>query len=55
MLDLWQTASASTSKLYAYNTSVRNSIFNALDASTLFFSNFLRAKNMVGVKESKII
>ena len=52
---LWQTTSASTSKLYAYNTSIGNSKFNASDASRLYFPDFLRAHNMVQVIEGKII
>ena len=47
LLDLWQTTSASSSKLYAYNASMGNSKFNVSDASRLFFSrDFLRAQNM---------
>ena len=46
---------ASTSKLYAYNTSMANSKFNVSNASTLFFPDFLRAQNMVLVIEGKII
>ena len=34
-------------KLYAYNASLGNSKFNVLDASKLFFPDFLRAQNMV--------
>ena len=47
------TTSASTSKLYACNTSMRNSKFNVSDASILFLSDFLRAQNMIRVIESK--
>ena len=46
--------SASTSKLYSYNTLVGNSKFNVSDASTLFFHDFLRAQNMVRVLKGKI-
>ena len=42
-LDLSQT----NSKLYAYNTSMGNSKFNVLDASTLFSPDYLSALNMV--------
>ena len=48
------TTSASTSKLYAYNTSMGNSKFNVSDASTLFFPDFLRAQNMFRVIEGKL-
>ena len=44
----------STSKLYAYNTSMGNSKFNVSDASTLFFPDFLRAQNMFRVIEGKL-
>ena len=44
------TTSASTSKLYACNTSMGNSKFNVSDASILFLSDFLRAQNMVREK-----
>ena len=47
------TTAASTSKLYACNTSMGNSKFNVSDASILFLSDFLRAQNMVRVIESK--
>ena len=50
-LDLWQT----NSKLYAYNTSMGNSKFNVLDASTLFSSDFLSALNMVWIIGGKIV
>ena len=51
-LDLWQT----NSKLYAYNTSMGNSKFNVLDASTLFFPDFLlSALNMVRIIGGKIV
>ena len=46
---------ASTSKLYAFNTSMGNSKFNVSDASRLFFPDFLRAQNKVQVIEGKII
>ena len=36
------TTSASTSKLYAYNTSMGNSKFNVSDASTLYFSRLFK-------------
>ena len=36
-LEMWQTTSASTSKLYAYNMLMGNSKFNVWDASRLFF------------------
>ena len=54
-LDLWQTTSAYTSKLYVYNTSMGNSKFNVSNASKLLFPDFLIAKNMVPVIGSKII
>ena len=54
-LDLWQTKPASSSKIYAYNTSMRNAKFNVLDASRRSFPEFLRAQNMVRVIEGKII
>ena len=50
-LDLSQT----NSKLYAYNTSMGNSKFNVLDASTLFFPDFLSALNMVRIIGGKIV
>ena len=54
-LDLWQTTSAHTSKLYAYNMSMGNSKFNVSEASKLLFPDFLTAKNMARVIGSKII
>ena len=54
-LDLWQTTSAYTSKLYVYNTSMGNSKFNVSNASKLLFPDFLIAKNMVRVIGRKII
>ena len=50
MLDLWRTTSASSSKLYAYNTSMGNSRFNISDVSTQVSPGFLRAQNTVRVK-----
>ena len=50
-LDLSQT----NSKLYAYNTSMGNSKFNVLDASTLFSPDFLSALNMVWIIGGKIV
>ena len=50
-LDLWQTSS----KLYAYNTSMGNSKFNVSDASTLSPPDFLSAQNMVRIIGDKIV
>ena len=56
-ISLWQSTSASTSKLYSYNTSIGNPKFNVSDASRRLFSRLLilRAQNMVRVIEGKII
>ena len=43
------------SKLYAYNTLIGNSKFNVLDASTLFFPDFLSALNIVRIIGGKIV
>ena len=53
-VSLWQSTSASTSKLYAYNTSIGNSTFNVSDARRRLFPDFLRAQNMVRVMEGKL-
>ena len=54
-VSLWQSTSASTSKLYSYNTSIgiQNSMFRTpVDGS---FPDFLKAQNMIRVIEGKII
>ena len=46
-LDLWQTTSAYTSKLYAYNTSMGNSKFNVSDVSKFELSGVKLFRNNV--------
>ena len=53
--ELARDSSYRESTVYAYNMSTGNTIFNVSDASTLFFSDFLRAQNLVRVIQSKII
>ena len=48
------TTSASTSKLYAYNTSLGNSKTNVSDAKYTVFPDFLRAQNMVQLSTEKL-
>ena len=54
-LDLWQTTSASTSKLYVHNTSMglQNPMFPT--PVHCFFQDFLSTQNMVRIIEGKII
>ena len=52
-VSLWQSTTASTSKLYSYNKWIGNPKFNVSDASRRL--DFLRAQNMVRVIEGKII
>ena len=54
-LHSWQTTSAFNSKLYAHNTSMGNSKFNASDATTLLFLNFLSTQNMFRIIGCKIV
>ena len=52
---MWQTTSAFTSKLYAYNMSVGGKFkIQCSDIGILFFPDFLSAQNMVWVILGKI-
>ena len=53
-VNLWQSISASTSKLYSYNTSIGNPKMFRTTVDG-FFPDLLRAQNFVRVIEGKII
>ena len=53
-VNLWQSISASTSKLYSYNTSIGNPKMFRTPVDG-FFPDLLRAQNFVRVIEGKII